>query len=183
TGQPCASPLGQRALDQLAARIFGKSAPQLLVLRDSSIAALHLPGQIILLNRNLLEAQDGPATAAGHILAEVARDRAIDPLLPLLSHAGLRATFGLLTRGALDAMAIAGYGEVILRAPPAPLPDAVLLAQFKAAGVASTAYAYSLDASGESVLGLIEADPYPAGPPQPLLSDGDWVSLQTICAD
>jgi hypothetical protein len=38
-----------------------------------------------------------------------------------------------------------------------------------------------LDTTGESVLGLIEADPYAGKVPPPLISDGDWISLQNIC--
>lgn len=183
TGQPCAGTLGKRALDTLAARLFGTPAPHLFVLREAGPAALHLPGRIILLNRSLFEAQDGPEAAAGHALAEAAHADAEDPLLPLLRYVGLRATFGLLTRGTLDEDAIAGYGEATLRRPAVPPPNAALLARFQTAEVPSTAYAYSIDPSGETVLGLIEADPFRTGKTRTLLSDGDWISLQGICTE
>ena len=57
-----------------------------------------------------------------------------------------------------------------------------LLAEFAKVGVSSTPYAFSLDPSGETVLGLIEADPFKGAPaPEPVLADADWIALQTIC--
>ena len=61
--------------------------------------------------------------------------------------------------------------------------DPDLLARFSRAGFASSPLAYEIDISGETTLGLIEADPYLNKPYQPLLSDADWVSLQGICGD
>jgi hypothetical protein len=49
--------------------------------------------------------------------------------------------------------------------------------------VASTPYARAVDPSGESVLRLIEADPFAQEAAPPLLKDGDWISLQAICAE
>ena len=45
----------------------------------------------------------------------------------------------------------------------------------------TNAYAYARDVSGESVLSLIEADPMAGREPVLLLSDADWLRLQTIC--
>ena len=62
-----------------------------------------------------------------------------------------------------------------------PLTDETLLAGFKAWSVRATPYAYALDITGETTLGLIEADPFAAAPPDPLISDADWLRLQNIC--
>ena len=62
-----------------------------------------------------------------------------------------------------------------------PLPDEALLARFEAAAVSSAAYGFVLDPSGETTLGLIEADPYRGGSPRALLNAEDWASLQAIC--
>ena len=35
--------------------------------------------------------------------------------------------------------------------------------------------------TGETVLGLIEADPFAKEAPPPLLRDAEWLQLQTIC--
>ena len=68
----------------------------------------------------------------------------------------------------------------MLLVPHAPLAADTLLEAFSAQGVKSTPYAYALDASGETTLELIEADPFVTSP-RPVLSDGDWVALQGIC--
>ncbi|EEW24510.1 hypothetical protein [Rhodobacter ferrooxidans] len=182
TGRPCTDAAGQEALDLLGQRLFGAAAPRLVILRDGGAQALALPGPILALNAKLVETADGPEVAAGFALAETARAAALDPMIALLHHAGLGATFRLLTTGVLPQTALRGYGEVLLRQTPVAVDDATLLASFASAQVSSTAYAYALDASGESVLGLIEADPS-RNRARPLLADGDWISLQAICAE
>jgi hypothetical protein len=61
------------------------------------------------------------------------------------------------------------------------LPEAITLSFFEAAQVPSTPYAYARDITGETVLGLIEADPMSGQSPEPILRDRDWVLLQNIC--
>lgn len=182
TGAPCANPAGRRALAAMAEGLFGPSdTPILLVLPEALSGASHLPGGVVLLGRALLTGADGPEVAAGAALVETARARAVDPLLAVLHHAGLAATFRLLTSGTLPTASVEGYGEVLLRSAPAPLDDQSVLEAFRASGVPSTPYARSVDPTGETVLGLIEADPFAGAAPQPLMADGDWLSLQDIC--
>jgi hypothetical protein len=181
TGLPCAAPLGVQASARLTDRLFAPGPEQILVVRDGLQPAAHLPGGLILLSRRLVETPDGPDVAAGFALAEAARARAGDPLVPLLRHAGPVATLQLLTTGNLPATAVAGYAEGLLTRPPAPVPAETLLPDFAAAGVSSAPYAFALDPTGETVLDLIEADPLRGRTPSPLLPDGDWISLQTIC--
>lgn len=180
TGQPCSSPLGDRALQLLSDRLFGGGGPTLLVLRDGMTGAAHLPGNIVLLSNDTLTAAL-PEAPAGFALAENLRATATDPVLPLLAHAGLPATVRLLTTGALPAAALDGYGEVLLKSVPAPLTDETLLAAFEKAAVSSAPYAYAQDATGETTLPLIEADPYRGGSPRALLNAADWSSLKDIC--
>lgn len=182
TGAPCTGELGQRALAGLAERLFGPvDTPILLVVRDGVQVATHLPGGVVVLSQALIDKQDGPEAAAGAALVETARAAVDDPLIPVLRHAGLRATFGLLTSGQLPKEAVAGYGEALLRADPTVFEDPALLAVFERAGVTSSPYAYALDPSGESHLSLIEGDPQRGKTSGPLMPDGDWVSLQGIC--
>jgi hypothetical protein len=183
TGLPCAQPLGLHAAGRLSDRVLGVGGGQILFVRDGVRTAAHLPGNIILLSRHLVEDQDGPDAAAGFALAEKLRAEMDDPLVPLLRHAGLVATFRLLTSGELPAGALDGYAETALPAEPAALPDPLLLERFRSAGIASSPYAYAVDPSGETVLGLIEADPFRNAAPPPILPDGEWISLQTICQD
>lgn len=184
SGPPCAASQGPRALARLTERLLGPVGGELAVLPGALSGARHLPGQIILLGRDLVEDYESPEVAAGYILAERLRAETEDPLVDLLRWVGFGATFRLLTTGDLPEDAITGYGEVLLAGPPVPVDDADLLAWFEAAGVPSSPYAYALDVSGESVLGLIEADPFGSSqPPSPVLSDGDWVALQGICGE
>jgi len=183
TGAPCSDPAGQATLNALAAQLFGTAPPHLYILRDGPAKSVHLPGNIIGLHRALIETNDSGEVVAGYALAEAARAEIADPLIPLLDHAGLRATFGLLTTGALEAGAVQDYAETLLLEPQIAVPDEDLLARFAAASVPSTPYAYAVDPSGESVLGLIEADPFATGAPRAVLADGDWIALQSICAD
>ena len=57
----------------------------------------------------------------------------------------------------------------------------VHLAQFEAAALRSTPYAYALDITGETTLAMIEGDPMNGRLTEPLMSDADWLRLQTIC--
>ena len=182
TGAPCANPGGEQALARLALRIFGPAdTPELVVVREGIDGALALPGNLIVLSEALIAVPDGPEVAAGHALAEALRAQAADPTIPLLQHAGTVATFHLLTTGSISAAAVQGHAETLLRNPRIPLPDQPLLASFRAAEVPSSPYAYALDPTGETVLALIEADPWPKGPPRAVLTDEDWLRLQDIC--
>jgi len=182
TGSACTSPLGSFALTALGDKLFGPHRAQILILRDGLTRSAHLPGGTILIARAMVEDEGGPEVLAGLALVERLRAEARDPILPVLNHAGLTATFRLLTSGTLPESAIAGYGEVLLRQQGIPIPDDVALARFKAAGVSSTPYAYAIDPSGETTIGLIEADPLQGLIPEPLMPDSDWVSLQDICS-
>lgn len=182
SGQPCAARNGVAATKALANRLFGEnSGVEIIVVRTGLSRAIHLPGRNIVLPESLLAEQDGPDAAAGFALAERISAEMSDPMIPLLQHAGIVATFNLLTTGSLPADAVAGYAETLLAAPPAPPADDILLPRFEAAGLGSTAYAYARDPSGEATLHLIEADPFNNVIPPPILPDGDWVSLQDIC--
>ncbi|MFN4128717.1 MAG: hypothetical protein ACK4GC_02705 [Paracoccaceae bacterium] len=182
TGSPCTSPLGTFALTALGDRLFGPHRAQILILRDGVTGATHLPGGTILVGRRIVEDEGGPEVLAGIALMERLRAEARDPILAVLKHAGLTATFRLLTSGVLPDSAVAGYGEVVLQKKGIAVPNDVALARFRAAGLASTPYAYAIDPTGESTIALIEADPLAGLVPEPLMPDGDWVSLQDICS-
>lgn len=184
TGAPCQARAGRDALIRLAVRLFPTDdAPALSVVREGLEDALHLPGRHIVLSQALLVESDGPEVLAGRIIAERQRAAAADPVVPMLRHAGMFATLRLLTTGSLPPGSADGYAEVRLATPPATLDPEATLAAFRAAEVASAPYAYSADPTGESVLTLIEADPFPGGTPRPVLSDADWIALQDICGD
>lgn len=76
---------------------------------------------------------------------------------------------------------MSNYARHLLTQDEEPLPDETLLNGFESWSVRSTPYAYALDVTGESTLGLIEADPFASEAPPPILSDADWLRLQGIC--
>ena len=182
TGAPCDNQLGLQALAELSERVFGPlDTPILYVMPEGVEAPLHLPGDVIILPRRLLEQANGPEAAAGAALVERLRSRVTDPIIPLLDHAGLRATFQLLTTADLPDDALRGYGEAVLRATPEPLADATLIAAFEAAQVPATPYALALDPDGTRLGGLAAGDPYKGLAPSPLIPDESWVALQGLC--
>lgn len=184
TGSPCAQPLGQKALAELSERLFGPAnTPILLAVRAGPSAAVHLPGEVILLPKVLLDAQNGPQAAAGAALLEQARSKARDPLIPILNHVGLVATIRLLTTGDLPEGALKGYAEKFLNAAPLALPPDTLLASFVQGGVPSTPFAQTLDTTAPETTFLKQNDPFATAAAPLLMSDDAWVSLQAICED
>lgn len=181
SGSPCGTALGKRAAATLALRLSAAGVGEIVVLRDGVAGTVSLPGGLVLLGEPLLAATEDPEVLAGHILAEATRADQRDPVLPLLRHAGLTGTLRLLATGRLPDNALENYAETLLQAPVPVPPDEALLERFRRVGLASSTYARALDPSGESVLGLIEADPFKGQSPAPILDDNDWVSLQGIC--
>lgn len=182
TGAPCDRPAGAAVLDGLSARLLGPQG-RILVLPATMRGARALPGGIVVIGDDMIAGEPGPAVAAGQILAAAVTADAADPLLPVIRKAGFRVAVDMLTSGALPDAALAGQGAALLT-QQAPRPDdEALLARMQAAGVPSEPYARSVDPSGESVLTLIEADPFRTNPPpEPLMTDGEWIQLQQICA-
>jgi hypothetical protein len=181
TGAPCDGAMGLPALAKLAERVFGpQDTPIFYVLPEGLARPAHLPGGVILLPRALAEAGEGPEALAGAALAEDVAAGVTDPMLDVLDHAGLIATFRLLTTGELPEGALAGYGEAFLRALPAPAPDAELNAAFEAAQIPLTPYAEWRAAQGQPSDGLV--DPFKGLIPSPLLPDADWIALQSVCS-
>lgn len=177
-GRPCETPDTADALRRLAERT---GAARLVVLRDGIADSLLLPGGLILLNRSLIEDYEDPAVVAGYVLVERARAAMLDPLAALLDHGGILASARLLTTGELSRETLDRYAESMLSAPRAMPPDEVVLAAFAQQAVPSSPYAYARDITGETVLGLIEADPMAGRSLEPVLPDRDWVLLQSIC--
>lgn len=183
SGKACDGVLGQRALRQLHSRLFGQEPGKIVVLSGGVQVAQHLPGGLVLLNRALVEDYENPEVSAGFILAENLRAKTFDPLLRLLHDVGLSASFRLLTTGDIAQETLVSYAETLLTAGPEKLSDDILLGRFKEAGIRTTPYAYALDISGETTIGLIEADPISKQSATPVLSDSDWVNLQGICGE
>ena len=177
SGQPgCGAPLGLRALGRLQDRL---GAGRLVVIAAPPAGemppALILPGGLVVLSQPMVEGQDSPEVAAGHVLAALAAAAADDPLEAALKAAGLRATVVLLTTGEIPTRALRGHGAARLATPPATPSAEALAPLFAAATVAAEPYAQAVGTDPAALA------PPPDRPPRPVLSDGDWVSLQGIC--
>ncbi len=182
TGQTCRSRLGTQALNALYARALGPDAGgQVFVVPSGPDTAVYLPGGLIVMNRDLIEDTEDPAVVAGHIIAAAAQARVQDPLAALLESAGLSTTFTLLTQGEMRQETLRTYAETLFANPPPRAADEILLNLFADTRTPSTPFAYAIDVTGETTLGLIEADPVPSDAPRDLLSDAEWISLQGIC--
>lgn len=182
TGPPCSTPEGRAALDKLARRIPGPTGPgHLEVMRDGVEGTVDLPGSTILIGRPLVETYDEPDVVAGYLVAERLRAREKDPLAQLLEASSVWASFRLLTTGEMDDGTLKAYADTLLTRPEMPLATDTLLDGFESWSVRATPYAYARDKTGETTVGLIEADPYAAEAPPALLSDSDWLRLQAIC--
>lgn len=179
-GQECSDPDADPILRKLAART---GVDQLAVVPSGVADSLHLPGGIVLLNRTLIEDHEDPAVAAGFVLAERARAEQMDPLDEVLDFAGAWPSFRLLTTGEIAPGVLDRYAEHALAAPRHVLDKGATLALFAQAAIPSSPYAYALDVTGETVLGLIEADPMAGRTLEPVLPDRDWVLLQGICGE
>lgn len=180
-GPACTTPIGAPARDRLAAEVFPDAPPRLVILRDTVPATLALPGGILVADAGLVEHHETPEVLAGYLLAEDVRQARADPMLALMRDAGILATLRLMTQGSLAEDVLHAHAATLLGRPRPMVADDALLPRFAAAGLASTPYAYARDISGESVIGLIEADPMRGRTPRRLISDADWVALQDIC--
>jgi hypothetical protein len=186
TGSPCSSALGQRAASALSERLLGKGGGRIMVMRDGLQGALALPGGLVLLSRDLVEAQSDPEIASGYVLAALVAQGGVEAqTVQFLSHAGLIATFRLLTTGTLPEGSMDGIGEGLVaqsaQGPQISAPD--LLALFESAQFSPKAYAQGLNGASELSAALIAGDPFAGLSARPVLDDGNWVSLQAICQD
>jgi hypothetical protein len=181
-GPPCTAPRARVALARLSTRVLGAPAPRVLLIPAAIPDTISLPGQFILASAALVEDHESPDVLAGYLLAEDVRRDARDPMLTLLSDAGLMATFRLLTTGDLPEGALhdhavtssagqrgrpgRGAGRTLCRG--APVDRGLCLCAGR--------------------VGRKRPDPDRGRPDartaarEPLISDEDWLSLQNMCA-
>lgn len=179
-GKPCDDALGQQSLTQLQTRLFGGQGQKVVVLSGGVRTAQHLPGNILLLNRAIVEDYEQVDVAAGYLLVENLRAQGNDPLVRLLRDAGLSTAFRLLTTGDIPKETLSSYAETLVVSEPLAVSEQQIVEQFQKSQIRASPYAYALDISGETTVNLIEAD---AKNPtyEAILNDGEWVSLQGIC--
>jgi hypothetical protein len=178
----CAEPHGRQALATLRSRVLGGDWRLSVVAGLPGFESAHLPGRLIVLGADLVERLDSPEALAGWLIAEAQAAEAQDPLLDALRFAGSRATLALLTTGTLPDGALLGYARLRFGQLPAPVDAGALAARLEALGIAVSPYAMSLPARAAPVAQAL-ADRAGGSRPvaAPLLSDGEWLTLQAIC--
>ncbi|MEM8555975.1 MAG: hypothetical protein AAGF71_14260 [Pseudomonadota bacterium] len=180
-GRPCRSTAGLRSLQILRGNLLGP-APWDLHVVEAGQQALALPGGVVVIGGELLTGTDSPELAAGHILAAAERTAFDDPTTWLLTRAGSRATFELLTTGQISDAVLGDVAQaLVLGQGFAPMPADRLLVRFQNVGVSSRAYGRAPDTSGQVWQAMIDRDPFPKGSETEILSDANWLRLQSIC--
>jgi len=181
-GAPCRNESARAPLDALARRLLGAGGGRIVVLPGGMAGAALLPGRTVVVDRALIEDYDGPEEVAGYVLAALARADTEDPMGHLIRLTGPRTAVGLLTRGEVPAEKLSAYAERIFSTPQPEADATALAARFARAGVSLTPYARARDLTGTGVPGPARSGPAAQTDP-PILSDGQWVALQSVCGE
>lgn len=179
----CAEPAGRQVMTVLRNRVLGPDWRVVVVDGIEGFESGHLPGRMVVLSRDLVERLDSPEALAGWLVAEELSEASRDPMLDVLRHAGTRATLTLLSTGSLPDRALTGYlAARLIR--PASWPDAGAVARrLGEAGISTEPFAGSLPPAAARLAAVLLSAPEASGGPngQPLLTDGEWLTLQAIC--
>lgn len=177
TGPTCRNALGTGPLAKLKTRLMGRDAQgQIVVVQTLPQGATVLPGGIVLVDRALIERLDDPAITAGFILAAIDGRDSHDPLQDVLQDAGLSTTFQLFTTGDLPHDVLRDYAQTLQDLPDTPTNPQSLKAAFATADVPMRPYASVRDPNGTEFGEITDTST------SPILTDGEWVRLQGICA-
>ncbi len=184
----CQSAYGDPALGALQRALFQNPA-RIVVMRSlpaDQPRVQHVMGRLYIIDARLLDEAESAEALGGAVLLAAQRSAEEDPLRPLLRHAGLLATFRLLTSGELPETSIRGYAATVYGAGLATPRIDPLLERFARAELSTrplTDNPNRLDPSLAELQAVLRArDPMGTEPVRAaLLSDGQWVSLLNIC--
>lgn len=179
TGAPCATPAGSKALETLSQRLFADGGTNLVVMPSTLKTTAHVPGGTILLSHTLVEDYETPEVVAGYALAEHLRARSGNTLGELLEASPFRASLALLSTGHLRDIDLQRMAEWLVVKTPGNVPQAEHILAMRNLDIATAPYGYALDISGEKSAAYLAQ----AQSPTPILSDTDWIALQSICSD
>ncbi|PZX15250.1 hypothetical protein LX81_02553 [Palleronia aestuarii] len=181
-GPVCAAPQARGPLARLSRRALGQAGDRIVVLGGSFDNVITLPGGITVISSDLIEQEDDPEVVAGHILAERLRIAQTDPIDALIDHASIWSVTRLLATGETSDALIRSYVNDLLSSSPPHGPIRPLLDAFTDAGLGAAPYALTiLNRDQTYATTLLESDPPSSDPARPVLSDRDWVALQSVC--
>ena len=180
TGKPCDSAFANNGLTLLRNKTIDGTGT-LYVMPTGLNQTAHLPGDLLLISRELVEDYEDPDILAGFIIAEQLRYEEGEIFKDVLNMAGTFATFRLLTTGRMPPDTLRAYSRDVLIKPKANIKLTTLVKRFHDKNLRLTPYAYALDMTGEKTFSLIEADGLAGIDFVPSLPDGVWIQLQNIC--
>lgn len=185
--EQCNTAQGRAALDALQRQVLGQPAEVRVLQGTPAPRLIGFPGGVYVIDARILDAAESAEALAGALLLAEARQRMGDPVRSVLAFMGMAPTLGLLTSGNVSNEALAGYAEANIRQPAAIPEPSALLARFEALGLSSRPFADNpepLDPDAGTLLPALRTGDPMAGEAasRALLSDGQWVSLQNICA-
>jgi hypothetical protein len=174
-GPPCQATGTDFVIRKLEDRLMETSHNTLFITDMGARYSTHLPGGIILANRSLVEGFSGPEVLAGFVLMERALQKQHPAIRALFSQAGPIATLSFLVNGDINDAVLGAFAKNLMTRSMT-LPDTpALLEMFKAVDISSTPFA---DAINNQI--LAEGDPV-KGAFKPILTDPEWLALQSIC--
>ena len=174
TGAPCASETGLRALGKLERRLFPGGGTRLSIAPSALSGARYLPGGHIVASHTLVEDYETPAVMAAFVIERDVVRREDDAIERLLRDAGPMAVIRLLTSGDVPEAALRRHAERLVALPLRPVDIAAVAPRVAEAG-------FSVAELADALQGEAPAATAPAG--APALTDGDWIALQSICAE
>ena len=180
-GGSCESRQAAAPLRKLSGRLFPGERGGIRVISGLGVPSAHLPGGLVLVDRDLVIQQDSPEVLAGHVLMERTLMALNDPLARLIREAGTGAMFGVMFRRRIPDTEMRIHAASVPYRPRAPFPEDELLDRFREAGFPSTPFALSLQGADGLSEAIAAGDPLEGGIYSPLLTDGEWLGLQAAC--
>lgn len=174
-GLPCNSSSASPVIRKLEAHLIGPRGNALFIADLGARYSIHLPGGIILANRVLVEDFPDTEALAGFVLMERALQKDDPALHSLFLEAGPIATLSFLITGKIDNDVLGTFAKNQMT-KPLTLPKKETLAKlFKATGISAVPLAKAINSKQ-----LLDINPI-GGEYDPILTDPQWLALQTIC--
>lgn len=174
-GHPCQSANTDLVIRKLENRLTETNRNTLFIADLGSRYSTHLPGGIILANRILVEQVSGPEVLAGFVLMERTLQEHDPALHALFSQAGPVATLSFLVTGTISNDILRAFAKSQMTKPMTVPEPQDLLALFKATNISSAPFANVLNNQA-----LVTGNPV-QGQFEPILTDPEWLALQSIC--
>jgi hypothetical protein len=179
-GRPCSSFAATPVVRKLEDRLLGTDDNTLFISDLGARYSTHLPGGIILANRVLVEDYTQAEVLAGFVLMEKALQERNPALRSLFRQAGSIATLSFLVTGHIEETVLANFAKHLMTAPLVRPDTKSILALFQVANIPSTPFAKALDNQLITTKVLVDNNPV-KGTYRPLLTDPQWLALQSIC--